>query len=178
MDTKAVWDLLSTIPASTIVAWIILIAAIVSAVWFVIIKLFKVFDKYRNLREQDEEQTKLLAAHDELLSGIRDELVKISGSIHNDILEQHDDLLNEIRGELVKINDSMEEQKGVTLAQLRHSIVRACREALVDGYISAAKLESLEGLFTQYVDVFNGNGYVHTLMEKVRELPVVGSLED
>lgn len=178
MDTQPIWDSLSAIPVGTIVAWVTVIAAIVSAIWFVIMKLFKVFAKYQNIREREEEQTRLLAAHDELLSDIRDELIKISGSIHNDILAEHDELLSEVKGELVKINDSMDEQKNVTLAQLRYSITRACREAMDDGHISTVKLEALEGMFDQYEHVFNGNGYVKTIMEKTRELPVINVIEE
>ena len=46
MDTKSVWDLLSSIPIGTIVAWISVICAIIVALCTGTIKLYKVFTKH------------------------------------------------------------------------------------------------------------------------------------
>ena len=39
-------------------------------------------------------------------------------------------------------------------------------------------LRSLEELYEEYTRIFNGNGYVKTLVMKVRALPVVGVLDE
>ena len=46
------------------------------------------------------------------------------------------------------------------------------------GEISINKLRSLEEMYEEYVEIFHGNGYVKTLMERVRKLPIVGKLDD
>ena len=33
-------------------------------------------------------------------------------------------------------------------------------------------------MYEEYVEIFHGNGYVKTLMERVRKLPIVGKLDD
>ena len=178
MDTQSVWDTLSAIPIGTVVAWISVIAAIVSTVWFVILKLFKVFTRYRNMKDENDRQTQLLVAHEELLSEVKNELEKINGSIHNDILAQHEDLIVEVKDELVRISDSLDKQKDINFEYLKHNIVCACRRALDKGLITAEELQSLEDMYKQYVEIFNGNGYVKTMMEKVRALPVIGHIEE
>lgn len=178
MDTQSVWNELSAIPVGTIVAWASVIIAIVSAIWIAIMKLFKVFTKYRNLKDENEKQTKLLQLHDESLEEIRQELVKINESIHNDTLAQHDEILVEIKDWLSKVNDSLEEQREINYEYLKHSIVITCRRAIDRNSISAEELKSLEDMFREYVDIFHGNGYVKTLMKKTREVPVIGSIEE
>ena len=61
--------------------------------------------------------------------------------------------------------------------QLKHSIVTTCDVAIAEGKISAGAFKSLMELFSAYTDVFHGNGYIAALVEKVRQLPVVGRLE-
>jgi len=86
------------------------------------------------------------------------------------LLNEHDELLNEIK-------ESLNEQKEVNLKQIRHAIVDTCDSALSAGYITAWKLKSLEEMFEEYTVVFNGNGYVKTLIEKTRALPIHGKLD-
>ena len=59
-----------------------------------------------------------------------------------------------------------------TKVQMRHSIVRIGEESLKKGCIGAYELQSLEDLFETYCHDLNGNSYVHTMMDKVRELPI------
>ena len=86
------------------------------------------------------------------------------------LLDEHDEILREIKA-------SLDEQKDVNLKQIRHAIVDTCDDALSLGYITAWKLKSLEEMFEEYTIVFNGNGYVKTLIEKTRALPVHGRLD-
>lgn len=152
MDTNSVWDLLSSIPIGTVVAWIVVIFAIITAICTGTIKLYKVFTKYKKIKDENEEQKKLL--------------------------EEHGNVLKEVNDSLKTIKESLDEQKEVNLKQIRYTIVHTCDEAIHDGEISAGKLRSLEEMYEEYVEIFHGNGYVKTLVKKVRELPVVGKLDE
>ena len=152
MDTQSIWDLLSSIPIGTIVAWIVVICAIITVLCTGAIKLYKVFTKYKEMKDKDLKQT--------------------------EVIINHDNTLREIDKSLQSINKSLEEQKEVNLKQIRHTIVHTCEEALEKGEISINKLRSLEEMYEEYVEIFHGNGYVKTLMERVRKLPIVGKLDD
>lgn len=152
MDTQSIWDLLSSIPIGTIVAWIVVIYAIITVLCTGAIKLYKVFTKYKEMKDKDLKQT--------------------------EVIINHDNTLREIEKSLQSINKSLEEQKEVNLKQIRHTIVHTCEEALEKGEISINKLRSLEEMYEEYVEIFHGNGYVKTLMERVRKLPIVGKLDD
>ena len=152
MDTKSVWDLLSSIPIGTIVAWIVVICAIITALCTGTIKLYKIFTKYKEMKDKDKKQT--------------------------EVIENHEKILCEIDKSLKTMNKSLDEQKEVNLKQIRHTIVHTCEDALEKGEISINKLRSLEEMDDEYVDIFHGNGYVKTLIIRVRKLKIVGKLDD
>lgn len=152
MDTKSVWDLLSSIPIGTIVAWISVICAIIVALCTGTIKLYKVFTKYKEMKDKDKKQT--------------------------EVIENHEKILCEIDKSLKTMNKSLDEQKEVNLKQIRHTIVHTCEDAFEKGEISINKLRSLEEMYDEYVDIFHGNGYVKTLVMRVRKLKIVGKLDD
>ena len=152
MDGSSVWEFLSSIPTGTVVAWIAAISTIIALICTGAIKLYKIFVKYTKLKDKNEEQKRLI--------------------------EQHDKILSELNDSLKKITLSLEEQKEVNLKQTRHAIVHTCDDAIAKGEISAGKLRSLEEMYQEYVDIFHGNGYVKTLMFKVRDLPVNGKLDE
>ncbi len=152
MDTQSIWDLLSSIPIGTLVAWIIVIFAIISILCTVTIRLYKIFEKYKEVKDKNEKQEK--------------------------IIEGHEKTLEEIEKSLVSIKKSLDEQKEVNLKQIRHTIVHTCEDAIDKGEISINKLQSLEEMFDEYTEIFHGNGYVKTLVKKVRELPVVGNFDE
>ncbi len=152
MNTNSVWDLLSSVSIGTVIAWATTIFAILSIICTGTIKLYKLFTKYKEMKDENEDQKKLL--------------------------KKHDDVLTEVNSSLKQITASLEEQKGVNLKQIRYTIVHICEEAIVAKCISVAKLRSLEEMFEEYTDVFHGNGYVKTLVTIVRTLPVVGNIEE
>lgn len=152
MDTKPVWDWLSGLQLGTVVAWILVISAIIAALCAGTIKLYKTFEKYKEAKDKDEKQEK--------------------------IIESHENTLKEINSTLAKIQESLNEQKDVNLKQIRHTIVHTCEDALERGEISINKLRSLEEMFDEYTEVFHGNGYVKTLVTRVRELKIVGKLDE
>lgn len=150
MDTKSIWDMLAGISMGTVVAWIIVLSTILTIVSSVAIRLYRLFSKYKNLKDENEEQKKLLQEHEQVLSKIDKTL------------------------ESIKL--SLDEQRDVNLKQIRHVIVDICSDAIKDEYIGVNKLRILEEMYSEYVDVFHGNGYVKTLVSKVRKLPVKGEI--
>jgi len=96
-DTQSVWEFLSGIPIGTIVAWVIVICAIISALCAGTIKLYKIFTKYKEAKDKDEKQQK--------------------------VIESHDETLKEIEKSLIAIQKSLAEQKEVNLKQIRHTIL-------------------------------------------------------
>lgn len=152
MDTKSVWDFLSGISVGQIVAWASVLIAIITALCAGTIKLYKVFTKYEEIKRKDREEQK--------------------------IIENHDAILKKIEDILKDIQVSLAEQKEVNLKQIRYTIVHTCEDALEKGEISSSKLNSLEEMYEEYVDIFHGNGYVKTLITKVRkEVKIVGKYD-
>lgn len=152
MDTASVWSTLSGITIGSLVAWCVVVVVIITTIVKGVIKLYTFFDKYKQLKEENANQSKLIKEHDETLKSINESLAKI--------------------------NKRLDEQSDVNLKQVRHTIVHTCYDAIAAGEIQIGKLKSLEEMFDEYLNVFHGNGYVRSLVERVRKLPVVGSLDD
>lgn len=153
MDTQSVWKLLSGISVGQIVAWIAVLATIITFLCTGTIKLYKIFTKYKETKDRDETQQALI--------------------------EGHDETLREIQSALESIQKSLEEQKEVNLKQVRYTIVHTCEEALDQGEISINKLRSLEEMYEEYIDIFHGNGYVKTLMTRVRKgVNIIGKIDE
>lgn len=153
MDTQSVWKLLSGISVGQIVAWIAVLATIITFLCTGTIKLYKIFTKYKETKDRDETQQALI--------------------------EGHDETLREIQSALKSIQKSLEEQKEVNLKQVRYTIVHTCEEALDRGEISINKLRSLEEMYEEYIDIFHGNGYVKTLMTRVRKgVNIIGKIDE
>lgn len=151
MDTQPILDSLSSFSVGQVVAWIVVIGTILSALCAGTIKLYKVFTKYRDMKDKEQKQ--------------------------KTIIETHDKTLTEIKDSLQDIKNSLNEQKDVNLKQLRHTIVQTCEDCLEKGEISINRLRSLEEMYSEYVDVFHANGYVKILVERVRTLKIVGREE-
>ena len=149
MDAKPFWDFVSSISFGTVVAWILGISAIITALCAGTIKLYKLFTKYKEAKDREQEQ--------------------------EGIIKNHDATLQDIDKTLREIKVSLEEQKEVNLKQIRHTIVHTCEDALDKGEISINKLRSLEEMYDEYVKIFHGNGYVKTLVMRVRKLKIVGN---
>lgn len=153
MDTQSVWKLLSGISVGQMVAWIVVLATIITFLCTGTIKLYKIFTKYKETKDRDETQQALI--------------------------EGHDETLREIQSALENIQKSLEEQKEVNLKQVRYTIVHTCEEALDRGEISINKLRSLEEMYEEYIDIFHGNGYVKTLMTRVRKgVNIIGKVDE
>jgi hypothetical protein len=144
--TQNVWDFLSGIPIGTIAAWVIVICAIIGFLCAVTIKLFKAFDKYREVKDMNEKYKKTL--------------------------EQQGEQLNNISGKVDKLLDCLEVQRKINYKQVRLSIVRICNEAIDKGEISASQHKSLMEMYDEYTESFadmKPNGYVHQLIDMVND---------
>lgn len=79
---------------------------------------------------------------------------------------------------LDRIIKQLEKKESLDFKKLRSQIVQLGEAAIERGYITIRKLKSLEELYSEYKDKYDGNSYVATLMVKVRELDVVGKLNE
>lgn len=151
METTDVIQTLSSIPIGTIIAWITVIVGIITAIVTGTIKLYKAFEKTHEMKEENLEFRKMVKDHDEQLKLINDKLSCIQ--------------------------DNLTKRDKADLKSMRYSIVRAGEEYVSMGKITIRQLRALEELFEDYHDK-HGNGYVTTLMRKVRALPVIGRLDE
>lgn len=151
METKDVIQTLSSIPIGTIIAWVTVIVGIITAIVTGTIKLYKAFEKTHEMKEENLEFRKMVKDHDEQLKLINDKLSCIQ--------------------------DNLTKRDKADLKSMRYSIVRAGEEYVSMGKITIRQLRALEELFEDYHDK-HGNGYVTTLMRKVRALPVIGRLDE
>lgn len=152
MNTEHVLETIGQMQVGTLIVWAAAICTVVYAIGRTIVKAYGIFVKYKEMQDENEQQKVLI--------------------------EEHDKALEMVNSSLAQIQASLNEQKDVNLKQIRHTIVHTCDDAIASGYITAGKLRSLEELYDEYLTVFNGNGYVKTLVEKTRELPVRGKLND
>ena len=152
MDNSSAIEALSSITVGQIIAWFSVIAAIITGICTGTIKLYKIFTKYREAKDKNEKLEK--------------------------IIETHDQTLKDIDRSLQEISRSLAEQKEVNLKQVRHTIVHTCEDAIDRGEISINKLRSLEEMYEEYIEIFHGNGYVKTLVERVRNLNIVGKIDE
>ena len=151
METTDVIQTLSSIPIGTIIAWITVLVGIITAIVTGTIKLYKAFEKTHEMKEENLEFRKMVKDHDAQLKLINDKLSCIQ--------------------------DNLTKRDKADLKSMRYSIVRAGEEYVSMGKITIRQLRALEELFEDYHDK-HGNGYVTTLMRKVRALPVIGRLDE
>lgn len=147
MDTQSVWDVLSAIPIGTIVAWVVVILAIITAICTAAVKLYKVFSKYKELKDRNEKQIAQI--------------------------QQHEELLKEINSVVESIKKTIMEEKEVQGRRLRHDITKRCNRAIEDGHITLSMLKSIDEMFEDYDKVYKQNHWVHQLVDKVHILNII-----
>lgn len=147
MNVESVWQMLADIKIGALIAWTIVIIAIFTTVTRGIKNVYAFVSKYKEMKEMNEHQSKML--------------------------DEHENNFKEIKDALAKISKSLDEQKTINLKYTRHVLVDGCCAAIVAGTIQNEQLASLEEIYEEYRTVFNGNAYVGGLMERVRILPIV-----
>ena len=152
MDTASIWKVLADIRIGTLIAWCIVIIAIIATIIKGVKSAYAFITKYNDLKEINERQSKML--------------------------DDHEHTFREINERLGKISRSLDEQKDINLKYTRHIIVDACHDAITAKGIQIEKLASLEEMYEEYVNVFNGNSYVTGLVKRVRNLPIIEMTDD
>ena len=148
MGSESAWQIISEMPVGKVIAWIILIVAIISGICAAAVKLYKLFERYKKLKDTSDKVLELI--------------------------ESHENALLEVREGLKRIDARMAKQDEITMSQISHSIVVAAEKAISEEKITFSQLKSITGLYKEYRDVYHGNGYIKILMERVEELPVLG----
>lgn len=151
MDTKSVVQILYSIPVGTIIAWIAVIGGIITSIVFGTIKLYKAFERTHDLKEENME--------------------------FKEMVKNHEEQLNLINEKLTLIQENLAKRDESDVKSMRYSIVCAGEEYVSKGSITIRQLRALEEMFEEYHER-HGNGYVTTLMRKVRVLPVIGKLDE
>lgn len=164
MDTNSVWELLSSISIGTVVAWIMVICAIIGVICTGAIKLYKVFTKYKNVRDENETMKQNVEKHEERLKELQDQLVGISQNINEQFSE---------------IKNTLNENRDTKIKELRHNITVSGEKALVDKELTVRQWSSLHEMFEDYTHKYHQNSYVASLMTKVdRDVAVIGRLDE
>lgn len=151
MSKSDVIEVISSIPIGTIIAWVSVFILILGVIYYGLLRLYKLFETSRKVKEENDDFKEMVKSHDKQLTTISEQLGKIQAT-----LDKQDEL---------------------SVKNMRHSIIHSGEEALSNGFITIRKLRALEELYDEYKD-YNGNGYVTTLLKKVRVLPVVGALDE
>lgn len=152
MEVTSIWQMLSDIKIGALFAWAVVIIAIFTTVTRGIKNIYAFISKYKEMKEINERQAKML--------------------------DEHEKNFKEIKDSLAKISKSLDEQKTINLKYTRHILVDGCCAAIVAGNIQNEQLASLEEIYEEYRTVFNGNAYVSGLMDRARALPIVLSKDE
>lgn len=167
MDTESVWDILAEIPVGVLIAWITVIGIIGGAIYAGITKLFWLFAKFKEKKEE----------YDSLQDGISHH-----GERMDNIEKKYDERINDLEKKIDNVIDILTKQNEEKRIEMRHSIVRAGEEALAEGHISVRKWKALHEMYDMYHTPdehgVRGNGYVTTLIKKVDALPIDGKLDE
>lgn len=159
MDDNVVLDAIGAIPFGVVLGWICGIGAIIGGLVLITLKLYKAFEKFKKSKDENEKLHKEIKMHEHKFEEVDQRMAAFSTT-------------------LLQIQESLEEQRKRELKKLRYSIVRAGESAISKGSIAIRELKSLEELYDDYANNFHQNGYVKTLMIKVRDLKVIGTIDD
>ncbi len=164
MDSKEIITALSGIPIGAIIAWITVITGILGAISVFTVKMYKVFDKYREIKDADE--------------ALKNAVAKNSNDIAK-TNEKMDSQNSVIIKQLSDIKEKLESQDQLKIKELRHTIISVGEEALAKKQISIRAWRSLQEMFDDYENKYKQNSYVKSLMMRVeRDVEVVGQLDE
>lgn len=175
--------------------WATLIIA-VFALYFLIVELTKGFDVLKGRFGFWESKTSCrIRKLEERLSQIENDMGDVDKKI-DDTRTEFNDREVEHWGESMEIRDGydckfnifgekldmiieqLNKRESLDFKKLRNQIVQLGEAAIEKGSITIRQLKSLEELYSEYTDKYDGNSYVQTLMIKVRELQVIGKLNE
>lgn len=164
MDTNSVWELLSSISIGTVVAWITVFCAIIGVICTGTIKLYKVFTKYKNVKDENENLKQNVEKHEEQLNRLNQQLSEMNENINE---------------QFSHIKMALDEQRETKIKELRHNITVSGEQALADKEMTVRQWRSLHEMVDEYMNKYKQNSYVESLMIKVdRDVAVIGKLDE
>lgn len=164
MDTNSIWELLSSISIGTVVAWIMVICVIIGVICTGTIKLYKVFSKYKSVKDENENLKQNVEKHEEQLHRFEEQLESMNQNINEQFSE---------------IKDALNEQRETKIKELRHNITVSGEKALADKEMTVRQWSSLHEMVDEYMNKYKQNSYVASLMLKVdRDVAVIGRLDE
>lgn len=144
--------ILSGVPLGIIIEYVVGVSLILMSVIYVVLRLYRIFNRYNNFKKDSEQYRKRI--------------------------DEHEQLLHEIFDTIKDIDHKLDKQTEVNRKQVRHTVVRAADEAIHNGNISASAYKSLHEMYSEYRILFGPNTYVHKMIEHVDKLPIIGTLDD
>lgn len=164
MDTNSVWKLLSGLEVGTIVAWCAVIITIIGLISAGTIKLYKIFTKYKDMKDKNIKLESTVDSHEQELKKLSQQLADMNANIN----QQFSDIKSEL-------ND----QRNTKIKELRHSITVAGENALANGKISIREWTSLHEMCDEYMHKYKQNWYVEPLMKKIdRDVEIIGKIDE
>lgn len=155
MDTEQAVAMIAAIPIGTIITWTGLILAGFAAVGAAAIKLYKLFEQYKAVKDEKENLKKTV--------------------------EKHESKLVEVDQKLETIINMLNSQNETTIKQLRSDLVRDGERYLVEKKMTIREWKSFIERYGEYhdPDKFDQNSYVESLKNRLeREVEIIGSLDE
>ena len=149
--TQEVTQVISQIPVGTVVAWASVVLALLGAAIAGTVKLYKLFSQIKSYQDARDDNIALL--------------------------NKHDEILDEINETLKRIESRVDTEADVHKRSLKHTITSKCNTALKEREILLSELRSIEEIYEDSTTVYHGNSWAHTLVDKVRTLPVVHDID-
>lgn len=164
IDTASVWKALLSLPVGTVVAWIMVVCAIVLAICGVTVKLYKLFVKYKSEKDKNDQLEKNVNEHNKQLKELDERLKTMN---------------EEFIGQFELIKNILGEQRETKIKELRHDITVSGENALEKREITVRQWKSLHEMFDEYINKYKQNSYVESLMAKVdRDVAIIGKLDE
>ncbi len=128
------------------------------------IKLYKVFSKYKSVKDENENLKQNVEKHEEQLHRFEEQLESMNQNINEQFSE---------------IKDALNEQRETKIKELRHNITVSGEKALADKEMTVRQWSSLHEMVDEYMNKYKQNSYVASLMLKVdRDVAVIGRLDE
>lgn len=146
-------DVLASIPIGVIIKWIALVTGVIGAFCAGAIKTYKVFEKYKSIKDEKE---------------------NLETTVH-----EHDEKINELSNKIDLVLEKLESQDVTTMKNLRRELVKDGEQYLIDKKMTIRAWRSWMEMYNEYHDKYKQNSYVETLKNKLeREVTIVGKLDE
>lgn len=163
-NTNTIWQLLGSVPIGTVVAWFVVLSAIIGVFCTGTIKLYKVFAKYKDAKEENDELKNTVKKHGEELD-----------DIHVEINNVKEDIMKELK----EIKQNQVDSRETEIKKLRHSIITSGEKAVAARQMTIREWKSLHDMADEYIHKYKQNSYAKSLVEKVdRDVEVIGKLDE